>query len=192
MKGCTMFGAHLRAASEKEQRVMAARMAWCRTSVVHARVRGVCLWASYNLYCCMVLRREHLPWPTTDGASPRWRGFSIRSVRAYSMVSDDAVMVVAELPPIDLMTLERCNTFQASSGASGNVPTAGAWYFLTKRDDVGRMDEKSVVLGCARGQWTWVDPEAYPSGSVEPMGNQVARRNNVSPQSAVDKARLLQ
>jgi len=66
------------------------------------------------------------------------RRAAIRSMCTYQMVSDDAVMVVAGMPPIDLMALRALQRVRGQEGAftgsnrvwtsgdSGNVPTAGA------------------------------------------------------------------
>jgi len=53
------------------------------------------------------------------------RRAAIRSVRVYRTVSDDAVMVVAGMPPIDLIALERYNAFKTRKGRLSVVTKDG-------------------------------------------------------------------
>jgi len=70
------FGAHLRVASKKAQRVMVVLSGVLPNVGGRVRVEGACSWALHSLYRCTALRRGCRPWSLTDGVSPCWRGCS--------------------------------------------------------------------------------------------------------------------
>jgi len=89
---------------------------------------------------------------------------AIRNVRAYLAISNDAIAVVAEIPPFYLMALEHNNAFEVKRGrlpveaedGHPEIPTANASSLITL-DHVGQMNKKGVTVGYVREQWTRVD-----------------------------------
>jgi len=128
-----LFAAHFRAAADKAQRVMSSlcrlmpniggpreRRRRLLVSVVHSvLLYGAPTWASALRYC---------PAGAAAMASVQRRA-ALRSVCAYRTVSHDAAVVVAGIPPIDLLASERCRAFDARNAvdrARTDLPGAPA------------------------------------------------------------------